>query len=73
MLITLLGLRDLVKVIYGDCFSQDLSDADVATCYLPHSINNKLEEKFKHELASCTRVVSNTFTFSNHQKVRQDG
>jgi hypothetical protein len=39
---------------------------------LLQSTNNKLEEKFKRELAYGTRVVSNTFTFSGLQKVRED-
>jgi predicted RNA methylase len=73
ILITVLGLRDRVRVIYGNFFSQDLSDADVVTCYLLQDTNNKLEEKFKRELASGTRVVSNTFTFSGLHKVRQNG
>jgi predicted RNA methylase len=71
-LITILGLRDRVCVIYGDFFNQDLSNADVVTCYLLQSTNNKLEEKFKRELRVGTRVVSNTFTFSGLEKVRQD-
>jgi SAM-dependent methyltransferase len=73
LLITLLGLRDRVQVVYGDFFSQDLSDASVVTCYLLQKTNNKLEEKLKRELASGTRVVSNTFTFSGLAKVRKDG
>jgi SAM-dependent methyltransferase len=73
VLITLLGLRNRVKVIYGDFFSQDLSGADVVTCYLLQTTNNKLEKKFKQELAPGTRVVSNTFYFSGLDKVREDG
>ncbi len=73
MLITVLGLRDRVQVIFGDFFNQDLSDADVVTCYLLQSTNNKLEEKFQRELTGGTRVVSNTFTFPGLQRVRQDG
>ena len=72
-LITFLGLRDRVKIIYGDFFSQDLSAADVVTCYLLQSTNKKLEEKLKRELGSGTRVVSNTFTFPGLHRVREDG
>jgi hypothetical protein len=73
ILIAVLGLRDRVRVIFGDFFNQDLSDANVVTCYLLQKTNNKLEEKFRSELASGTRVVSNTFTFSGLHKVREDG
>jgi SAM-dependent methyltransferase len=73
ILVTVLGLRDRVQIVYGDFFSQDLSDADVVTCYLLQKTNNKLEKKFKRELASGARVVSNTFYFSGLNKVREDG
>jgi SAM-dependent methyltransferase len=73
LLITVLGLRDRVRVVFGDFFNQDLGDADVVTCYLLQKTNNKLEKKFRNELASGTRVVSNTFYFSGLQKVREDG
>ena len=73
MLITVLGLRDRVRIIYGDFFSQDLSDADVVTCYLLQDTNDQLEGKFKQELRPSTRVVSNTFTFPGLHRVRQDG
>jgi SAM-dependent methyltransferase len=72
-LITVLGLRDRVRVEFGDFFNQDLSEANVVTCYLLQKTNNKLENKFRNELASGTRVVSNTFYFSGLQKVREDG
>lgn len=71
--ITVLGLRDRVQILYGDFFRHDLSRADVVTCYLLQSTNNKLEEKFKRELSSGTRVVSNTFVFADLHKVREDG
>lgn len=72
-LITVLDLRDRVQVVYGDFFSQDLSDADVVTCYLLQDTNNRLEGKLGQELRPGTRVVSNTFTFPGLLKVRQDG
>ena len=33
VLVTFLGLRGRVKVVYGDFFKQTLNDADVVTCY----------------------------------------
>jgi SAM-dependent methyltransferase len=72
-LITVMGLRDRVRVVYGDFFSQDLGDADVITCYLLQTTNNELERKFEQELAPGTRVVSNTFTFPGLHTVREDG
>jgi 16S rRNA A1518/A1519 N6-dimethyltransferase RsmA/KsgA/DIM1 with predicted DNA glycosylase/AP lyase activity len=72
MLIAVLGLRDRVRVVHGDFFTQDLCDADVVTCYLIPSTNRRLEEKFKQELDPATRVVSNAFTFPGLHLVRQD-
>ena len=72
VLITVLGLRGRVRVVYGDFFTQDLSDADVVTCYLLQSTNEKLEGKLKQELDRSTRVVSKDFTFPGLRLVRQD-
>ena len=73
MLITLLRLRKQVKVVFGDFFKQDLSGADVVTCYLLHETNQKLEGKLKDELSFGTRVVSNTFRFVGMDPVRTKG
>ena len=71
--ITALGLRSRVRVVYGSFYRQDLSDADVITCYLLQSTNQKLERKFKRELVPATRVVSNSFTFPGLRLLRRDG
>ncbi len=73
VLIAVLGLRGRVKVIFGDFFNQDLSDADVVTCYLLQVTNEKLEAKLKEDLRPGTRVVSNYFTFPGLVKVRESG
>jgi SAM-dependent methyltransferase len=72
LLVTVLGLRNRVKILYGDLFDQDLSDADVVTCYLLQSTNKKLEEKLKQELRPSARVVSYEFTFPRLHLVCQD-
>ena len=72
ILITFLGLRERVKVLYGDIFNQDFSEADVVICYLLQSTNNKLESKLKEELKPGTRVVSNSFTFPGLHLVNFD-
>jgi SAM-dependent methyltransferase len=71
-LITVLGLRDRVEIIYGDFFSKDLANADVVTCYLLQDTNNKLQIKLKRELQSSSRVVSHYFTFPGLHLVKQD-
>lgn len=72
LLITVLRLRKRVGIVYGDFFKQDLSGADVVTCYLLRDTNKKLQGKFKEELNPETRVVSNYFTFPNLQLVGED-
>ena len=72
MAIALLGLHDRVQVVYGDFFAQDLSGADVVTCYLLQSTNEQLQGKLVRELRPGARVVSNDFTFPALRLVRRD-
>ncbi len=72
MLITILRLRKRIRIIYGDFFGADLREADVVTCYLLQSTNDRLEEKLRTELRSGARVVSNTFTFDGLDAVRSE-
>lgn len=64
-LITALGLRKKVKVIFGDIFKQKYPNADLLFCYLLQSTNDKLEAKLIEELPAETRILSNTFMFSS--------
>jgi hypothetical protein len=72
LIIALLGLRGQSRVVYGDMFSQDLSQADVVTCYLLQETNRQLEGKLIRELRPGARVVSNTFTFPGLRLTRSD-
>ncbi|MCD6369179.1 MAG: class I SAM-dependent methyltransferase [Thermoproteales archaeon] len=56
-----LGLQDKVKIIHGDFFEVDLSEADVVTLYLLTSVNERLKPKLDRELRPGTRVVSHDF------------
>ena len=71
-LITVLGLRCRVKLIYGNFFNKDLSDATLITCYLLQETNDELMKKFKKELKPGTKVVSHTFSFYNLKMVNWD-
>ena len=72
MVITVLRLRSRVKIIFGDFYTQDLSDADVVTCYLMPVTNKKLVGKFSQELKPKTRIVSHDFVFPKLQLIRSD-
>jgi len=73
IVITLFGLRSQVKIILGNFYNQDLSDADVVVCYLLPKTNKLLENKLMSELRSGTRVVSNTFLFYQVRLAKRDG
>jgi ribosomal protein L11 methylase PrmA len=73
VLITVLGLRDQVRIIYGDFFKHDLSEADIVTCYLLPDTNKRLQDKLLWELKPGTRVVSNTFIFPGVKETAQEG
>ncbi|MFP5379162.1 MAG: SAM-dependent methyltransferase, partial [Vicinamibacteria bacterium] len=51
----------LVKIVQGDLFEQDLSEATVVTLYLLPSLNLKLRPKLMKELKPGTRIVSHAF------------
>ena len=70
--VNMLGLQDRIKIIHGNFFALDLSEATVITCYLLQDTNNKLENKLEQELRAGTRVVSNTFYFLKLQSVHRD-
>lgn len=72
LLVTFLGLRRQVTVIFGDIFAQDLSGADVVTCYLLPKTNRRLEAKFLKELRPSARIVAHDFAFPNLRLMRQD-
>jgi hypothetical protein len=54
------GLTDKVRVMQGDIFATDFSEATVLTLYLLSDINLKLRPRIL-QLKPGTRVVSNTF------------
>lgn len=72
-LITIFFQRKNVRIIFGNLFNKDLSEADVVMCYLMPDALAKLEKKFKKELRPGTRVVSNRFSFPTLDKVQENG
>ncbi|MEM3531341.1 MAG: rRNA adenine N-6-methyltransferase family protein [Nitrososphaerales archaeon] len=55
------NLEGRIKVINGDFFSVDISDADIVTLYLTTSANEKLRPKLERELKVGARVVSHDY------------
>lgn len=72
IMIYVFRLRGQVKVIWGDFFNQDLSQADVVTVYLQQVTNLRLMNKLGRELRPGTRIVSHAFTFPGWQLIAMD-
>lgn len=70
--IFLLGLSSKARVLLGNFFNFNISDADVVTIYLLQDTNDKLINKFISELRPGTRIVSNTFTLSGLELINCD-
>ena len=56
-----LNLEERVKVIQGNFFDVDVSDANVITLYLTSSANERLRPKLEAELRLGSRIVSHDF------------
>lgn len=58
-----LGLQGQVKIIWGNLFHQNLSQATVVILFLWGRTNEKLKKKLQEELKPGTRVVSYIWKF----------
>lgn len=66
------GLSKSAKVVWGDIFRADFSQADVITLYLTRETNLKLKPLFEQTLRPGTRIVSNGFTIPGWKASRID-
>jgi SAM-dependent methyltransferase len=66
------GLRSRARVIYGNIFYQDLSQADVITLYLLQATNQQLKPHLESKLRPGTRVVSHCFSFEGWTPIAID-
>ena len=53
-----LGLLDRIRLVKGDLFEADLSEATVITLYLNRSTNQRLKPKLEGETRDGTRIIS---------------
>jgi len=67
-----LGLDGRVKIVHGDMFKVDLTQADVVTLYLTTSANDKVKPKLESELKSGTRVVSHDYEILGWRPLKID-
>jgi predicted RNA methylase len=70
--IRLLRLEKRAKIIHGDIFKADLSNATVVSTYLLQETNDKLQKKLEKELKKGTRVVSAAFVYEGWKLLKTD-
>ncbi len=70
--VSVLHLRDLVRIIWGNFFNVDLREATIVTVFLSQGTNRRLESKLLAELRPGTRVVSHVWTFDGWTPVARD-
>lgn len=66
------GLRSRAKIVWGNFFNQDISDATVVTLFLSDAANQKLKSKFQRELKPGTRIVSYVWMFKGWEPIKSD-
>ena len=61
------------KIILGNLFTTDLSDADVVFLFgMPDKLGDKLVEKFNKELKTGTQVISYVFPLKGLEPVKKE-
>ncbi|MEM3615285.1 MAG: methyltransferase domain-containing protein [Candidatus Methanomethylicia archaeon] len=68
--ISMENLQGRVKIIHGNFFNVNISDADVVFLYLLTSVNERLKPKLEKELKPGARVVSHDFEMPGWRPVR---
>lgn len=68
--IKMYNLGNKVKIIHGNFFDVDISEADIVTLYLLTSVNEKLKPKLRRELKEGARIVSHDFEIPGWKPLR---
>ena len=64
LVVTTMHLSGQVKVVWGNFFHTDLSEATIVTLFLTQGTNQRLKSKLLSELRPGTKVVSYVWTFN---------
>lgn len=67
-----LGLQAKVKVLQGNFFKKDISQANIIIIYLLQRTNYRLEKKFLSDLRPGTRIISKSFIFKKLPLVKSN-
>jgi hypothetical protein len=60
------------KIVWGNIFKEDISEATAVTLFLGHNANQKLKTKLSNELKLGTPVVSYIWTFEGWKPIKVD-
>lgn len=66
------GLKGRIRLVNGDLFEANLSEATVITLYLNGSVNERLKPKLEREARPGTRVVSHDFEIHRWQPIKKE-
>ncbi len=72
LVIALSGIGNRAKIVWGNFFNHDISEATVVTLFLSDTANQKLKSKFQKELKPGTRIVSYVWKFKGWEPVKVD-
>lgn len=64
------GLQNSSRIIWGNIFKEDISEATAVTLFLGYKSNQKLKRKLLDELKPGTPVVSYIWTFKGWKPVK---
>ena len=67
------GLRGKIRLVNGDLFEADLSEATVITLYLNTSTNKRLKPKLERETRDGTRIVSHAYQLMGWRPTKKEG
>lgn len=70
--VVLHSLQGQVKIVWGNFFHVDLSEATIVTLFLTQGTNQRLRSKLLTELRPGTRVVSYVWTFDGWAPKHRD-
>jgi predicted RNA methylase len=64
-------LNDKVKIVNGNFFKQNLSNANIIVLYLTQKLNDKIQPKLERELKKGTRVISASHIFKGWKEYKK--
>jgi precorrin-6B methylase 2 len=72
IVVSLLRLGNRARIVWGNFFHTDLSEATIVTLFLTQGTNRKLASKLRSELKSGAKVISYVWTFEDWAPVSTD-